>query len=240
MDVYWSVYKNFKVDYCVPMAHYLEPSNLFEERAAANLNVSSKKEDFRYCPAYKEAIKNTFILKFPFDYFIQFSEDGKIKNHSYDRRFLDTMVLHRSNIPISCSFALNYIFFCEQSLEMQMTGAHFSVNDFVNKTMIIPGKFDIGKWFRNLDCAFIMKGNNRTLNINRGDDYCYVNFLTDEKVTLKKFYMSNTIMELSNSLLNYRNYQKRSFLPLIDRYNTYKNSKFSKLIFSEIQNNLMD
>ena len=50
-----------------------------------------------------------------------------------------------------------FLFFCEESLQMQQNGAHFNQNGFIDKTLIIPGKYDIGKWFRPLETPFIFK-----------------------------------------------------------------------------------
>ena len=56
------------------------------------------------------------------------------------------------------SWPTDYIFFTDtKSLEMEVYPAFMESNDFVNKANLIPGVFDIGKWYRPLDCAFHLK-----------------------------------------------------------------------------------
>ena len=57
-------------------------------------------------------------------------------------------------------FQENLFFFTDEpSLEMSLLPAYLEDNSVVNSTIIIPGKLDIGKYFRTSGFAFHMKQN---------------------------------------------------------------------------------
>jgi hypothetical protein len=134
----------------------------------------------------------------------------------------------------------SYVFFSEESVEIEMSGAHFSDSEFSSKVKLIPGTFDIGKWVRPLDCTFVTKPGVKTLNINRGDDWGYVKFNTKEKIRLKKFHSSDRFMDLMESNIRTRTFKRLFPAPLSYYYKLYEESKMHKLILKEVKNNLMD
>jgi len=135
--------------------------------------------------------------------------------------------------------SLSYIFIAEESLEIEWTGAHFTDNEFTRKAMTIPGTFDIGKWPRPLDCAFLLRDGVTDLNINRGDDYGYVRFLTNENITLKKFFPTQKIADISSECLRARAFKKGLIAPLNHWYDLYKSASIHKTLIDEINDNLM-
>jgi hypothetical protein len=138
------------------------------------------------------------------------------------------------------SLKIHYIFFAEESLEVETFGAHFSDNEFTRKTRIIPGRFDIGKWFRPLDCAMLINKNEDTLNINNGDAFSYIKFLTNEEVKLRKFVMTDELASIVRQNVDYKRFTNKKFSPLSHWYDLYKRSNQKKYILNRIQNNLME
>ena len=65
------------------------------------------------------------------------------------------------------------MFFTEEpSLEMSVFPAYLEDNNVVNNTIMLPGKIDIGKYFRGLQFAFHMKQNCNEIIFNR-KEICY-------------------------------------------------------------------
>jgi hypothetical protein len=235
MVVYWTVYPLPNL----PLLNYKEPTSLTNLINDFEYKTENIRDNFKYCPAVKNSSKNTFRLQFPFDYNIELKNDAIVSTF-YDQDFFDKMVLVRSVEKKHLSFNLAYLFVCEDDLEIETTSCHFSDNDFTNKTMIVPGRFNIGKWVRPLDCAFFIKNNHTSLSINNGDDYCYIKFNTNETVELKKFYTSSKIIDIVKGNFKSREYKIKLIEKLSYFYDLYEKSKLHKIIINEIKNNLME
>ena len=236
MNVYWSVL--ILHDEVSPFITYEEPKTAAESLDSIDTSSLRPGENFKYCPAFRKQTSNTFKLAFPFDYHLQF-EGQNIKTNMYDQRFFDAMISIRSPEMRMLSLNLHYIFVAEDSLEMMTAPSYMSDNDFANKTMVVPGQFDIGKWVRPLDCAFMMKKDINEVNINRGDEYLTVKFLTDEKVNLKKFFVSPKMANLIKQNVESKTYKKK-MQPLQYYYGLYQRAKMHKVIMKEIKANLME
>ena len=74
-----------------------------------------------------------------------------------------------------------HLFTDTKSLEMEVYPAFMESNDFINKANLIPGVFDIGKWYRPLDCAFHLKKKNCSLQFSIEDILMNLRFRTKRK-----------------------------------------------------------
>jgi hypothetical protein len=138
------------------------------------------------------------------------------------------------------SLNLYYWFIPEKSLEMQSTGSYLSDNEFVNRTIAMPGQFNIYDWIRNIEFAFFMKKGYDEVKINRGDPYLNVKFLTEEPIELKKFYPSDTIINLMEKNLSARTYKTPLLNNMEYYYNLFNKSKIRKMFMKEVLDNLLD
>lgn len=242
MNVYWSIYKEeCQNKNYIPSIHYHEPEPIFKLSCSEKFDIKDKAGDFRYCPAFKDYCKNTFALKMPMDYRLSLLKDQKrIVSDMYDQSFFENTVLIRSIKDNMFSIRIHYIFFAEESLEIENNGAHFSDSEFARKTRIIPGKFDVGKWFRPLDCAILINKNEEILNINNGDVFSYVKFLTDEEINLKRFVMTDELTDIVKQNVSYKRFINKKFSPLSYWYDLFKSSNQKKYILKHIKNNLME
>jgi len=240
MIVYWSAFPSLN-EHTSPVStfKYNQP-----EKLSKSLNhftfVNDSKNDFRRCPAFKDVVSNTFVLRFAYDYNLIFDYKNKyIRSDMFDQEFYNANFTTRSMENGLYSLHSPFIFKTSEPLEVEVMSAYIHDNDFTKKSMIIPGKFDIGKWFRSLDCAFLLREGIENLNIKKDDIYCYIKFKTEENITFKRFYVSNTLMNITKDLNKVKDYNKLSN-PLSYYYNVYKRSKVNNLIMKEIYNNIMD
>jgi hypothetical protein len=65
----------------------------------------------------------------------------------------------------------------------------------------------------------------------------YANFLTDEKVELKKFYLTKELHDLSISCVRLKAYRRDRVLSKL--YNIFSDSGIKNKILKEIKNNLI-
>lgn len=238
MDVYWSIF--LQNQNSLSELNFSEPENLYKKIVKNKMDLTTE-NNFRLCPSVKDLTKNIYMLKFPYDYTLKIDKEKNIiRSDMYDQDFFNDYFHIRSIKEGLFSFRIHYIFFCEEDLETELTGAYFSENTFVKNNRLVPGKLNIGKWPRPLDCAFIVNSDTNEIVSNKNDEYCYVNFLTKEDITLKKFYMSDTMKKIIGQNLSAKIYQKKNFLPLGHWYDLYEKSKQKSLFLKEIKNNLME
>ena len=110
---------------------------------------------------------------------------------------------------------------------------------------MVPGEYDIGRWCRTLESAFLIKKDVGKINIHRGDDFLYVKFHTDENIQLKKFFYTKELDEIVTSCISSRMFKgncdgSRKDMPLEYYYNMFYESKIRTEILKHIKNNLME
>lgn len=246
MKVYWTalntLMKENITEHSLQFINYLEPINTIE--ILNNLPSENLKPDqnFKYCPAMKRRVSNSYELLFPFDYRLKFntSEEGGVTTDFYDQKFFNDIVTIRDYKTKLISLNLMYIFIPEKSLEIQTTNSYLSDNEFVNKTIAMPGQFNIYDWPRNIEFAFFVKKYFDEINIKKGDPYLNVKFLTDEKIELHKFYPSDNFATMLRRNWNARNYKIPFMKPLKYYYDMFNQSKMRKALMREVENNLLD
>jgi len=242
MIVYWSAFTdvfNDSLDTFSTSNCCAEPENIFER--ICDMKFIGEQTKIKYCPAVKDSTKNTYALKFPFDY--EFSldrENDKAGSLLYDQKFFDSY-LHLRSIPDGMITAkVRYIMFCEESLEIMTSGPYFSNNEFTKSARLIPGKFNIGKWFRPIECAMLVDSSINNVKLNKDDDYCYVTFLTDENITLKKFELNTKLAKLMSENVLLKDFIGIKYSRMPYWYKFFRESKQRSTILREIKNNLME
>ena len=188
------------------------------------------------CPAIRDELSNLYALRSLYDY--SFTVTGtEVKSSVYDQKFYDKHVEVRSTDSKFFSFHQRFIFFTEED-SLNMTAYIYPFledNDVTKNCMIVPGSYDIGKWFRNLEFPFFLRPSSDTFSIKSGDVYSYIKFDTQEPIVFQQFRWNASLDEyrLDGFRLNLMNSKAKK---LKDYYSMFKNKK---LILKEIQNNLL-
>ena len=244
MNIYWSVVIPPEFgNHCIPFVNYREPTTALDIKLALREDANNPKfkGNLRYCPAFTRLLENTFALKFPFEANLDMSDPtGQIGVDRYGPDFWNNMLNVRSRGLNLYSVPLHYIFIAEDSLEMSVTGAHFTQNEFTNNTLVVPGQFDIGRWVRPLDLAFYLKDGAPGVHFEEGADYAYVKFHTEEPVTLKKFFPTPEFNRLVFDNIHSKSYKKNIIEKLSYFYDLYRESKVHSRFIKEIKANLLD
>lgn len=194
---------------------------------------------YAICPSTKDHLKNLYGLKPIYDVRFQFDVKNSKVNIENSKIHLQDKLLVRSFSEKLFSFPLEFVFFTDQkTLEIEMVPAYLEDNDVVNKTIMIPGKFDIGKWIRPLDFSFHLKKNcyDDILSFKRTDIISYVHFKTHEKLKFKFFHFTPDLKYLINNLLATRN-NKNKFYNLQWFYDIFNKRGFKQKILKEIKRN---
>ena len=157
------------------------------------VRIDRKGADFLKCPAHTDFLQNTFIFCAPFDLVIDVEIDRD--NNSY-KVFCENISQEVFDAIIDIRFFQSYkkhpligidwllVLTATESTMMQLLPAFMNRNDFTDKTVIIPGEYDISKWTRPVETVFEVKNDKERIVINKGDAVSYFKFLSDDNVKL--------------------------------------------------------
>lgn len=239
MIVYWSPATINSIHGADWSYMYPTPKSLFYD-----LKKYSSKENSSYfsCPAVSNKFKKTLVCYNPIDskYSFDFRENkNDIKNIS------DTWIafeqLRKSGLSIGPTilFAIKYAFFAEEPLDAHFTSPFFHEPKYTEDATIIPGEFDIGKWFRPFNAELQFWKDHGTLSFEKDEPLFYVNFKTDKKIILKRFEMTEKIFQyMESGINNISLFGKNN--PLSERYNQFKKIGMREKVITEIKKNLID
>jgi hypothetical protein len=190
-----------------------------------------------YCPVFNNRIENVYAIKSIYNYSFNI-ENNQCISKMYDQKFFDDHIQIRSIEDKFFSFMNRYIFFTdEKSLNM---GAYeypiFEENEITKRCMMIPGEYDIGKWFRPLEFPFILKKDFNDFSVEIEDVLYYLKFYTKKNIIFKQFLMTEKLKKMSLDTINLNTYSIKRFGP-IDNF--YKSFKLKDKILEEIQNNIL-
>ena len=195
--------------------------------------------DYLKCPAAQKELKNTFILKSHIKPFIFGYKNNKF---GYQYSAIPTspdetnLAIHR-NPAVKDSiidFPWQIYFYSPTSLEMTLSPAFLSRNEFVQNTTILPGRYNISTWFRPLLASFFM--NTDLINVFKDDDIFYIKFHTDKKINFINFDMTPKLELIAEDLVRYKFFYSNT--PFKKLYELFLNKKYHKRILKEIKANL--
>jgi hypothetical protein len=235
MIVYWSPFTSFNP--AITALSYEMPEPMLPILLKEKLQSQSADElngnRYKNCPAFGDSFKNVFGLKLTHDYSLSINED-RFSSQDYDQNFFDYFVDVRSVENRMIGLNIYNLFISEHSLDMSLTGSYFSDNDFNNSARLIPGQFNIGKWIRPIECAFMFRDGLNSIKLNKGDIYAYVRFDIDEPVEIKRFEITPEISSLVKENLNFRKYKKGAW-PLSQYYEAYKKTLRHKTLIKTVK-----
>lgn len=245
--IYWAA--AYKARDTYDLNHlYAEPKSLYSELAAkkAPSPPRDNTNDFLRCPATTDLFKNTFVVRAPVDtnVLINFGArhikqigDTFVDESTYNIK-LD--FIHQPTLTDHNLIDYNHpiLFFSEEeTMELTLTPPYFDNVNSYRSGVIIPGRFDIAKWFRPVNMEFQLWPGVKTLSIPAGEALCYVHFNTDKKITLKRFIINRDIERLIASIAKVSPF--RRYARLSERYKAFEQSQSKQRVLKLIQKQLI-
>jgi hypothetical protein len=239
--VYWAVIteKDYGMDRQIM---FVEPVSLrkmlFENR---NKNNKSRQNFFK-CPAVVDVVNNVFVWKSPKDTSVEIDVvDGKVEpNRRYEKGdHLDWYTEHPPTIEKNLLVSLDYhiIFFAEEEVDLLLTAPYFTNAPHLKDGALVPGKVNIGAWFRPMNAEFNLWNGNTKISFEENEDVAYFTFLTDKKVNLQEFRMTPELNRIAMSMVSSIMWMPHK--PLRDRYNAFRKRKLRGVILDKIKQNLV-
>jgi hypothetical protein len=136
---------------------------------------------FRKCSAYKVFNLNTFTVFSPFSVHYKFDREKKSVSHHGDNimgkyDFYDDGTIELQTMP-------QYMFRAKESVLMQQLPPLMQLP--VHPSYVVPGEFDISKWYRPINSTFVIPAGINELNIREGDPLFSLRFVTKDNEPVK-------------------------------------------------------
>jgi hypothetical protein len=235
--IYWSPYNKDK-DFDWGILQY-DPENLFE-KLKNNMDKDSfkkSKSNLVMCPAVKNSVNKIYVFKNTVQSYFEFKENNEIiavsKNH------INASIQHDNSLQNCRLFVyhLPLIFFSENDINMTLSSPYFSNCPHLKYGSIVPGKFNISKWFRNINIEFNLWENVNEFKIEKDEDLFYVNFECNEEIELIRFDLNDRLLKIAEVTGRSSSWEK--FIPLRERYERFKKSQMHKIVIKEIEKNII-
>lgn len=231
INIYWSP-GNFVLGEESWNMLYLEPESLLKEFSEYR-NQETGSKSFLSCPAFREKFKNVFSFRTTVDSSYSY-EEGITSNTG------DTVIGFYSQRMPSLSYGptlvynLSYIFFADEPVESLFTSPYLHKAEYMNSGCIVPGKFNIGSWFRPFNLEIQMHSNSGKINFNKNEPLFYMDLNTDKKVNFIRFNMNERLYNLSQECIQSPARYKK-FIPLKQRYSIFQKTRARDIILNEIK-----
>ena len=187
VKVYWSPYAGTGPE----SRDSLLWSNLlfFEPELALTRLVKQRQNTTRFfkCPSFVDFYKNTYAIKSPLDLelSVHYEENGEAyyKTNQYGQDFFDNIVVNRNSQNITFktfSLSLSYLFYSEESVIIEQVPISMDIECQPSNARLIPGQFDISKWWRPIDYACEIVDESKPVEFVRGVPMYYIRFRTKD------------------------------------------------------------
>jgi hypothetical protein len=202
-----------------------------------NLGTYEKGLPFYKCKSFLNATKNMYVYKNPIELDVNVKNNILINNN--DQRLNSLYLLKKQNIDSknTLDYALSYLFFSEDDIEVEITSPYMHKTSFTNSGFIMPASFNIHKWFRPVHAVLQLFENKDNIILKKDEALMYINFKTDKKINLQKFLLTEEIKQIMTNNLEYK--QKDSGKSLSFLYNMFNKSDLQTKLLKLIKENLI-
>jgi hypothetical protein len=241
ITIYWSPwYRDYKLYAENYLTHY-EPEKVYPDlvKQKDEQNIA---DNYFNCHAFKNFCKNLYSLKNPYTVDL-FYENGRAYSKNPPKTGYDLAVTSQVKQPsikdsLTINYCVNWIFFADKPVHLQTLHPWMHKTEASKTSFYVPGTFDISKWFRPIEMACQLFPGKTTFKSLEGEPLIYANFLTDEPIILKKFYLTPELIDMSISCTNLKHFKK--FKSLNSLYKIFHKSLLQKKILKEIQKNVIE
>lgn len=237
IDIYWAPYWNQTLAF--DLNHlYPSPYSLYSD-CVKNYVGNQQRDTFIKCPAVSSKMKNIFVF------------NNLVKNHTtyvddhvyYDNpEMLQTpsSILHQPTLKnnMLVNFEYSLLLFSEESVMASMTSPYFHNVESSKYGAIVPGQFDIGKWYRPFNAEFNLWDGVNELKINHDEPLMYIEFYTDKKIRLHRYQVTKRLSTIALSLIQLNPLPR--FSKLTEKYDIFKRAGLRNQILREIKSNIVE
>ena len=212
ITVYWAPNYEFgNIDWNML---YADPISVFDKQIEQKTTVD-KWDSMFYCPAFKNLTKNTLEFKNPLASTFLFDEQGNV---TPSKNGMTAQTVRQPSVT--------------------MTSPWLETPQWASQANIVPGRYNIGKWFRAVNIEFMMGQGVKELTIEKDEPLAYFTFNTDEHVKFVRFKMDPELRRYSVSCATSTSWEP--WIPLADRYRRFQESRMRSIILKKIKENIVE
>jgi len=244
--IYWAATRGSNAETYDLNHLYPEVRSLYEEIVPRKVSLKDNLNDFLRCPAFSDLAKNTFVHRAPVDTRATLDFDRKRASHIFDNQldknkfqvrldFMREPTIEGHNL---IQYNWPVVFFSEEdSMMATLTAPYFERTTSSQYGVVVPGRFDIGKWFRPMNMEFQLWEGVSEIRVAAGEALCYLHFDTDKKITLRRFIMNRELDRIVLSTLKVSPF--RRFARLSDRYGVFERSQSKQRVLKLIRQQIV-
>jgi hypothetical protein len=227
--IYWNFYPYPNGENMLDLVG-IEPTPLLPELAKTRNALDDN--HYMKCPAFQDYYKNTYVIRCPMDITISYDKQRNFlsiypqNQNIYDNFIRPRITAAGKDDPFLLSFALLHLFIADKSCMIEQLPANLHTSDFLSRTNVVPGTFDIAKWFRPIEFAFEVSDFTEPLKLKRGDVLFYFRFIPSDggKVELKQTEFDESTINITKRCLALKDIQPKQVLDFLYTIATkYKN-----------------
>lgn len=218
---------------------YKEPDSLYKDLLKSK-NFQNNYNNYMDCAGFLKAIHNIFVIRNSWTTTINIDlSSGNFTNGHGQSTEITEHFTPKPICRINPMFNMyhNFLFFCEEDLEITTMPAFMHSSELQTKCTYIPGSFNISRWFRPIEGAFEMQYPFSELNLKDNDPLYYVKFNTEEAIKLVKFHLTPELWNMAQGCVHHKKYQPMK--PLKYLYKMFSGTYMRKRVLSEIKKNLI-
>lgn len=191
------------------------------------------------CPAFISYFRDAVVYRCPIDVEIWRNGEGYTWHTSLTTQTDIDELLQTRDASGILSMSDYVYFWCGEPMRIEQLHPSFIDNEFTKNCEVIPGTFDVDKWFRPLQPAFRLREGVDHVRINRGDPMYVIRFLTDKKVELFQFSTSPRIQQLAESIARANKSVGTFYTSLRNYYDAFAMRGYAAQLGREIKNNVI-
>lgn len=233
--VYWCTEgKKFQhlCDYGIePLSKEIKTNSFFKE------NHTNHYSAIKTCPALMQAIKNTYVIKSPYNLLVRRDRYNNtisaaiVPDFKKDYEIHPELIYNSLESHIQMHMLFYHVFFSEKSINLTMTPPYLHPNTYPG----VSGAYDISKWYRSISPAYLFPNSLDEFRIKAGEACMYISF--NKPVELIRHAETEYTKYIADSLASYKNIKSKT--PLSVLYDMFNRSKINKRLIKEIKDNIL-
>lgn len=201
-----------------------------------------KSSSYLSCTAFTTFYKNCYALIQPFDSSITI-EPSQLKDTLPNKAYIEGhhvwTVQHQAlKDRARVTYGFNWVFFSEEPLDLLITPPYLHNTSADKGGALAAGSYDISRWFRPIDLAYILWEGSNEVKIKKGEPACYLHFLTDRPVKLVQFELTSDLFYIGEQCVELKSVMKYKSLSFL--YDIFTRSNRHKAVLKIIKENLLD
>ncbi len=175
------------------------------------LSERNKNNLYFKCPAVLDVLTSYYVIRAPYDLTFSIEKTAKGKSvvtFNYDQEFYDKHINNRPFDTLDNKLLTigRPTYFCaNESVVLTVMPAFLHKSKFLNNINLIPGEFDISKWFRPCDFTFEVIDDTQELSFKRGDPLYYIKFNTTKKIKFTRMEITPDLIKSTFAFVNLKN-----------------------------------